>query len=564
MHRSGALLFFIVCILFISGQTCAILITEFCPDPYLPKDPDEFIVLGGEGLLAPVTIADGEGVLTFPPGARINGRVTLARDAQAFFLTHGTKPDYEWEDHDPGVPQVSVVGQFQLANQNEELILTVGGETAQHIRWPGDVEAREGQVHVLIGGKWDPRPFMIGQSRFSPETFENVTIEVFVSPDSSSDLVLETIKRAEREILVDVYEFTHPKIAEELLQAKRRGVTVTVLVEGGPVGGIPPDEVEVLNLLKSDGVPVFLMESQNESHAPYRYSHAKYLVIDREVLLLTTENFKQSGFPDQGMIGNRGWGVIIKDPGVSRYFTDVFFEDLNGPGVGPLSAVSPGGRSGEANPTSTYRARYPPATLSGARVTPVLAPDTSYLIATLIEGSSQSVDVEQAYITNPSTGDLNPYLAAAINASRRGVQVRVLLDSSWFNIEEEADNDEMVDLINRIAEEDNLPLEARCADLARSDLLKVHTKGVIVDRQRVLVSSINWNQNSPNFNREAGVILDHPGVGNYYTAVFEDDWAGGGDTAAYPGNEGMSSLLKWGAACVVILILVVIAIKRRG
>jgi len=41
----------------------------------------------------------------------------------------------------------------------------------------------------------------------------------------------------------------------------------------------------------------------------------------------------------------------------------------------------------------------------------------------------------------------------------------VLLDSYWFNIEDEKDNDEMVSLINRIGISEHIPLEARCADL---------------------------------------------------------------------------------------------------
>jgi phosphatidylserine/phosphatidylglycerophosphate/cardiolipin synthase-like enzyme len=40
----------------------------------------------------------------------------------------------------------------------------------------------------------------------------------------------------------------------------------------------------------------------------------------------------------------------------------------------------------------------------------------------------------------------------------------------------------------------------------------------------VLVSSINWNSVSPNFNRETGVIIDHQGVAQYFLTVFEDDW----------------------------------------
>ena len=121
----------------------------------------------------------------------------------------------------------------------------------------------------------------------------------------------------------------------------------------------------------------------------------------------------------------------------------------------------------------------------------------------------ESIEIEEAYITN-ETPFLNPYLSAAINDSRRGSRVRVLLDSYWYNVDGRSDNDEMVALINRIGSAERIPLEARCADLESNRFRNIDNKGVIVDGRKVLVSSINWNSNSPDFNREAGVIVDHP------------------------------------------------------
>jgi phosphatidylserine/phosphatidylglycerophosphate/cardiolipin synthase-like enzyme len=178
----------------------------------------------------------------------------------------------------------------------------------------------------------------------------------------------------------------------------------------------------------------------------------------------------------------------------------------------------------EPIPPRNHTGDFLPAYFEGATVYPVIAPDTSYQITALINSAQNSIEIEQAYITNDSPSRLNPYLSAAINASRRGVHVRVLLDSYWFNVEDEKDNDEMVEIINRIGRSENIPLEARCAELTLIDVDKIHNKGVIVDNQFALVSSINWNSVSPNFNREAGVIIDHQGVAQYFLTVFEDDW----------------------------------------
>ncbi len=68
-----------------------------------------------------------------------------------------------------------------------------------------------------------------------------------------------------------------------------------------------------------------MMESRKGDPAPYRYDHAKYMVIDQRAILLTSENFKYSGFPPAGMTGNRGWGVYLEDPRTCR----VFFNGLH-------------------------------------------------------------------------------------------------------------------------------------------------------------------------------------------------------------------------------------------
>jgi cardiolipin synthase len=182
----------------------------------------------------------------------------------------------------------------------------------------------------------------------------------------------------------------------------------------------------------------------------------------------------------------------------------------------------------------------------------------SRLITELINSATRTLDIEQAYITPwPESGE-NPYLEAAINTARRGVEVRVLLDSSWFNTDGDNDNDECVAAINALAREEGLMLEARCAGLEALGLDKIHTKGVIVDGERVLVSSINWNENSPCFNREAGVIVDHPGVGAYFTAVFDDDW-----TASAPSAGNGVDWTKQVAAVGIIAVLAVLGYRRH-
>jgi len=517
MRRTITLIILVWCVV----QCSAVQIIEFCPDPYLHDDADEYVVLNGTGSLDGIMVSDGEGGFRFPAGAGIDGPIIVARNALAYEQTHKQLPDYEWYDFSPNVPDVISGDKIRMANSHDELILYDHGRIVQSVSWPLIVTCREGQVHYLEQGIWDRRPLLLGQSRFSPETFGNVTLTAFVSPDHSTDIFLQAIASAHQTIRVNVYEFTSPVLAQALIDAYQRGVEVWVLVEGGPVGGISAEEKALIWVMNQSGIPVYQMATVNDRKAPYRFDHAKYAVIDGRGVLLTSENFGSSGFPRTGTRGNRGWGVYLEDMLLSQYFEAVYRSDLSGITSIPI-AGNPGAL--ESPVSVPYTVEFSPRSISGTTVTPVIAPDTSYLILDLLNNAEETIDIEQAYITNESALTLNPFLGAAINASRRGVHVRVLLDAYWYNVEDENDNDEMVALINRIAATEGIPLEGRCADIESNNLEKIHNKGVIVDNRSVLVSSINWNSNSPNFNREAGVIIEDRVVAGYFRDVFDDDW----------------------------------------
>jgi cardiolipin synthase A/B len=533
------------------------MISEFCPDTYLSGDPDEYIVYSAEGDLGGTMITDGEGGLRFPAGTAMSGNVVIARNGSAYTTVHHQPPDFEMRNYSAVIPDVIASGNFQMGNTRDDLMVYEGDRMTQKVTWPGDVRPREGQVHYYSDGVWDKRVLMIGQSRISAKTFEGVSGTCFITPDCSGEVYSQFIDSAKTEIVLNVYEFTSPVMAEALIDAHKRGVNVTVLIEGGPVGGISAAENEICNRLVMEHIPVFLMGTTGISHAPYRYNHAKYIVVDGSVLFITSENFTENGFPGTGDTGNRGWGICLYDKGVATYFRDIFLMDVHGDGIfptkgkpGAITGTSPADRPGQFSP-----ALYP-----ALNVTPVIAPDTSYLIKDLLNSARDHIDIEQAYITNESPGVLNPYLGEAVNASRRGVQVRVLLDSYWFNTDGPNDNDELVLFLNQIAKEERLPLEARCADLPSTGIEKIHNKGVIVDGRKVLISSINWNTNSPTFNREAGVIVESPETGRYYGRAFTDDWD---STVPVSQDDPLQQNSKLILAGIVICGLIALYWKRK-
>ncbi len=336
-------------------------------------------------------------------------------------------------------------------------------------------------------------------------------------------------------------------------------MAVSVLLEGGPVGGIPPEEFPVIYDLIQSGADVRVMEGTGEDHAPYRYDHAKYLVTDSSRVFLTTENFKEHSFPHAGFAGNRGWGVVLDSENIASCFTDVFRGDFDGPGVN--IAV---GRDGitDAPVTTPYSPVFSPQSFSGAVVTPVFSPDTSILIADMINESKSRVWIQQAYITEYPKNGTNPFLAAAIDAARRGVDVRILLDGYYYNIEGENDNDEMVTRLKTLAAQENISLQAQVLYPEKTGLLKVHTKGVVAD-DSVLISSMNWNENSACFNREAGVIIRSRDAASYFASVFLLDWAGKKERRPSRGLPGSDAGFIQMVTLAGVLIFLILLYRRH-
>ena len=508
-----------------------------------------------------ITLSDGEGTVNISPISSAKGKVIIARNGEAFKKTWGYYPDYEIKDSTPAVLQAETHGNFQLANKKDELSLIQSDKVIQQVSWPADFKARQGQVHFSDSeGHWDNRILMAGGSSWKPSSFYNLSGTAFTSPDCSRKVMENLLSGAKYEILLNVYEFTDKGFGDLLADAVSRGVNVTVLLEGGPVGGIPAEEFPVIHKLTEAGARVMLMESTDEQHAPYRYDHAKYIVTDQKSVFITTENFKTHSFPPSGYSGNRGWGVLIYSPEVAAYFSGLFNGDINGPGI-----IRASGRAGDFENISgePYNPVFATIAFTDAEVTPVLSPDTSYLIADMINKSSKRVWIEQAYITEYPEEIKNPFLAAAINAARRGADVRILLDGYYYNIEGDQDNDEMVTSLQTLASGENIPLQAKILYPERNNLLKLHTKGVIAD-DSVLISSMNWNQNSACFNREAGVIIISGPVASYFASVFLQDWSGtkDGNTGQagdnFPDKEGLVKVIQVVALGGILIFLILL------
>ena len=462
------------------------------PDPVLEGDRGEFVAVEFPEPtdLSGWSLADGETVARLP-NRTVEGRVALSADpAAARNLTDR--------------PVLPLDGRLELSNGGETVELRYENATVDAVTYD---RSREGERWTRDG--WVP----LGASDHDAAVSGPADVEAFALPDSPG-VPVRALSDADDRILIAGYTLSSERAVRELEGAAERGVDVRVLVDDSPVGGTSERQVAALDRLAESDAAVRVAGGERER---YRFHHPKYAVVDDSALVMT-ENWKPSG---TGGGSSRGWGALVRDAAVAGDLAAVFRSDRTARDAVPWrehrESVDP--VDGNASRAS-YPERFAPRNVSVERVRLLTAPDNAESgIVREIRDAEESLLVEQVSLGGRAT----PPVRATVNAARRGVSVRVLLSGAWYVREE---NRERVRWLNALAERESLDLEARVAD-PRSRFEKIHAKGVVIDERRVILGSVNWNNNSLRENREVALVLVGDEVGAYYARLFRADWRGG-------------------------------------
>ena len=464
-------------------------IAELYPDPTTPENRGEYVTVD---LDAPGnwTLSDGEETV------RLSGRTGL------FAVT---RHPAETATH-TNATTVTAGGSFRLAVGGETLELRRNGRVVDTVTYQDAPESQ--RWHRERDPHWLPNGFVPRE----PATTESTPVEAFVLPDSPA-VPVEAITGADRRLYLAAYTLTSERVVDQLIAAHDRGAEVRVLIEGGPVGGMSTRQAARLDDLSEAGIEVRAMTGQR---ARFRYHHAKYAVVDDSAVVLT-ENWKPSG---TGGADNRGWGVTVDDRETAADLAAVFTHDAGwNDSVRWSEFRSTAETTDKGSSTGSYSQNHPPMTATADSVTVLAAPDnTDTALRQLINETD-----DRLLIVQPSIGSVDfPLLRAAIDAADRGVDVRILLGSQWYNEEENGA------LAARLREqsEGSENLEIRLAE-GDGRFGKIHAKGIVTDDTAV-VGSLNWNDNSLRNNREVALAIEDAAVADYYAEVFDGDWTSDG------------------------------------
>ena len=112
-------------------------------------------------------------------------------------------------------------------------------------------------------------------------------------------------------LLLNLHSFEHIALAEQLAAKATAGVSVTLLLEGSPSGGLIDQERFVAQRVEAAGGQVwFMVSDRGGAEDRYTAQHAKFILVDDRLLLVSSENFTGDAMPDDdkadGTQGRRG------------------------------------------------------------------------------------------------------------------------------------------------------------------------------------------------------------------------------------------------------------------
>jgi cardiolipin synthase len=365
------------------------------------------------------------------------------------------------------------------------------------------------------------RPGRMPQIDIPANPFRATKLTSAVSPDCSYRLLSEVLSSAQRTLLVYVYEITADYLIDLVSKAHRRGVEVKMMYDHS---GTHAADREVLEALPISHRPA----PSWGGRGVFTVCHQKFVVADGKTVVVESANWAKTSIPeiddgDPYKKGNREWLVRIDDRDVADFFTELFDGDWNIPDLGAAQGLvaAPIEQLGlmvpaelAAKPKKTFDL-FPYS--QPVDLTPVISPVNYFeAVATLLDTAKTSIDLEQQYIT---AGDkVDDLLEIVANKRDKGCTIRIIVSPAFpkaWNV--------TVDTLDAVGLKDclkalNLRYFTHC-----------HNKGVIVDRENVVVSSTNWSANSITKAREAGLIIGSADVAEYYAKVFDEDWSEGID-----------------------------------
>ena len=375
------------------------------------------------------------------------------------------------------------------------------------------------------------------------EVNENMRVVAHVSPDAGWPTLRDFLDDTRRSLVIGMYDFGAPHIADAVEAAgTKRGFRKLTLVmqkgesvgEGTKANDLKDTEVvdQLSKALGSKFKNAWVKKGPVTGWIASSY-HIKVAVRDQAAFWLSSGNWQSSNQPDSDPLKenpqrrvwlekhNRDWHAIVEHAGLAKTFEQYLNHDFaNNVGTDPREAldlpdlVLPEALLVPETLERTGQFKYfPPFDEQRVfKIQPLLTPDNYHAHAlALIKSAEDELLIQNQTFKppGPNHDKLRELIDAVLERQRAGIKVRII-----FRLFIAADARAALEgLKDRGFDMDSIQVQTNC-----------HTKGIIVDRRKVLLGSQNWSNDGVSVNRDASLIFDDEPLAKYFADIFEHDW----------------------------------------
>lgn len=291
---------------------------------------------------------------------------------------------------------------------------------------------------------------------------------VIVMPDDTSTPILEAINSAAKSLRVKMFLFSDPSLLKAVIDAKRRGVDVRVMLNPARRDGESENQ-ESRKKLAAGGVTV------KDSNPDYDVTHEKSMVVDDQTAFVKSLNWETKNLTE-----TRDYAIVTSHPHEVGEIIECFEADwsrkpFKGDEHSHMIWCCGNGRE---------------------------------RIAQFIDGAKESL-----FVQNERYQDA-VIIERLVRAARRGVKVHVMARPPH-----KLSKEKLVEAVGgmRIMQDVGIKIH-------KLKHLKLHAKMLLADHARAIVGSINLAPGSFDSRRELAIAVDDKHVIERLAKIWHHDW----------------------------------------
>jgi hypothetical protein len=377
------------------------------------------------------------------------------------------------------------------------------------------------------------------------EVTGEMRVVAHVSPDAGWPQLSNFLKGTRERLVIGMYDFGAPHVFDSVRDAGEKASfdeLTLVMQKGASVGtGTKANDLrdeEVVDKLEDTLGPKFenawVKIGSVNGWVSSSY-HIKVAVRDQEAFWLSSGNWQSSNQPEAEPLKekpqqrtwleryNREWHAIVEHEALAKVFEAHLLHDyennVDTDGLEefdlpdllvPESTFVPS----VAELTTAFSYFEPFDEKRVFSVRPLLTPDNYHEhVLDLIGGAQEELLIQNQTFNDPKVDHdkLRELIEAVLAKQRAGVGVKVIFRLIDFDITDIRRNLEL--LKERGFDMDNFKVQRNC-----------HTKGIVVDRKKVLLGSQNWSNDGVSVNRDASLLFDDEELAGYFAEIFDHDW----------------------------------------